>query len=232
MYQFDKMFEMWPACDNSMAKALDGQRRSPSRNLVIFNTNCDGERWLKVPLSRHECLQGAWCGGAASVHQIEFRVSRSGQSRDACAATGSVNTTALVATCSESGYQYSITRSCTLSLTAPPHDGTSLLSIFRCTAAGPDKSPCRCPGFDYIFAQGAFILRCRCKHRHTDHHPLSKACTLPGCPCAAFDSPFVCNCDHGWAAHRQEAIASGGGAAAVLGDDVNRWDLLQRGNDS
>lgn len=78
-----------------------------------------------------------------------------------------------------------------------------------------------------MFAQGAFMLRCRCKHRHTDHDPISKACARPSCACAAFDSPFVCNCNHGWAVHRQEGAAGGGGG---LGGEVNRWDLLQRGN--
>lgn len=35
-------------------------------------------------------------------------------------------------------------------------------------------------------------LRCRCKHKHTEHDPASRACAKAGCACGGFDSPFVC----------------------------------------
>lgn len=37
--------------------------------------------------------------------------------------------------------------------------------------------------------QGAWILRCRCKHKHTDHDPAAKphGCTRPRCACGGFD---------------------------------------------
>lgn len=56
-------------------------------------------------------------------------------------------------------------------------------------------------------AEGAWILRCRCKHKHTDHDPSAApfTCSKPKCGCLGFDSPWVCNCDHPWADHVQEA---------------------------
>lgn len=38
--------------------------------------------------------------------------------------------------------------------------------IFSCSLHA-----CQCEHFFYIFAQGSFILKCRCKHKHSDHHP-------------------------------------------------------------
>ena len=79
------------------------------------------------------------------------------------------------------------------------------------------------------------MLRCRCKHKHVEHDAASHACAKPGCPCSRFDSPWVCNCDHPWAGHRQvevaKVLAGGGGSGGFLGAvaDVNRWDLLRRG---
>jgi len=73
-------------------------------------------------------------------------------------------------------------------------------SSTKCAVKG---CPCKC--FFYMCAEGAWIIRCRCKHKHTDHDP-SKApypCTKCKQPCKGFDSPFVCNCNHGWAQHRQ-----------------------------
>lgn len=101
---------------------------------------------------------------------------------------------------------------------------------FACTSA-----KCACRAFFYVVAEGAWILRCRCKHKHTEHDP-SRApfgCTKPKCSCAAFDrcagatlqevrwqshlrvthhvlhvcgSPWICNCDHTWASHTQEVV--------------------------
>ncbi|KAF4046119.1 Protein FAM221A/B [Phytophthora infestans] len=74
---------------------------------------------------------------------------------------------------------------------------------FACTSAR-----CSCRAFFYVVAEGAWILRCRCKHRHTDHDPGSKpfVCKRPKCGCQGFDSPWVCNCDHPWGAHRQHLV--------------------------
>ncbi|KAG3120733.1 hypothetical protein PI124_g1422 [Phytophthora idaei] len=74
---------------------------------------------------------------------------------------------------------------------------------FACTSAN-----CSCRAFFYVVAEGAWILRCRCKHRHTDHDPGSKpfVCKKPNCGCQGFDSPWVCNCNHPWSAHRQHRV--------------------------
>ncbi len=36
-----------------------------------------------------------------------------------------------------------------------------------------------------------------------EHDPATRACAKAGCGCGAFDSPWVCNCDHPWADHTQ-----------------------------
>ncbi|KAL3660066.1 hypothetical protein V7S43_014988 [Phytophthora oleae] len=74
---------------------------------------------------------------------------------------------------------------------------------FACTS-----SKCSCRAFFYVVAEGAWILRCRCKHRHTDHDPGSKpfVCKKSKCGCQGFDSPWVCNCDHPWSGHRQHRV--------------------------
>lgn len=67
---------------------------------------------------------------------------------------------------------------------------------------------CKCTHFFYLVAEGSWILRCRCKHKHTDHDcgPGSHKCGK--CPaCTGFDSPWVCNCGHGWSAHVQRTVA-------------------------
>ena len=70
-------------------------------------------------------------------------------------------------------------------------------------AGGACTVGCACRRFYYMYGQGAFILRCRCKHKHVDHAPNPPyACgKCKGGACKAFDSPWVCNCNHGWAAH-------------------------------
>ncbi|DAZ95622.1 TPA: hypothetical protein N0F65_002251, partial [Lagenidium giganteum] len=74
---------------------------------------------------------------------------------------------------------------------------------FACTT-----TKCPCKAFHYVVAEGAWILRCRCKHKHIDHDPGKApfACNKPKCGCSAFDSPWVCNCDHPWASHEQEVV--------------------------
>lgn len=87
---------------------------------------------------------------------------------------------------------------------------------FACAEKG-----CKCAGFFYIFAEGAFILRCRCKHKAQEHDAAATpyACARAGCKCAAFDSPWVCNCDHAWAAHAQRVVEvdlNAAGASSLL----------------
>ncbi|KAL4448965.1 hypothetical protein ABPG77_007682 [Micractinium sp. CCAP 211/92] len=111
------------------------------------------------------------------------------------------------------------------------HQQDHAAGAWRCGSKG-----CTCPGFFYIVAEGAWVLRCRCKHKHIEHSPATRACAKPGCSCAAFDSPWVCNCDHPWAQHTQVEVyrGSGGDMAAMMRSaaaDVNRWDLLRRGAD-
>lgn len=73
----------------------------------------------------------------------------------------------------------------------------------KCNVAG-----CKCSHFFYIVAEGAWLLKCRCKHK-TIEHDCSKApyscmkCHEAGKSCRAFDSPFVCNCSCGWNKHVQ-----------------------------
>ncbi len=69
---------------------------------------------------------------------------------------------------------------------------------------GPSRCPCS--AFFLVIAEGAWVIKCRCKHKHTEHDP-SRApygCRDPKCgggKCSAFDSPWVCNCGHGWKRH-------------------------------
>lgn len=56
---------------------------------------------------------------------------------------------------------------------------------FACTAA-----KCACPRFFYVVAEGAWVLRCRCKHKHVEHDASRGppfACKKPQCGCSAFD---------------------------------------------
>lgn len=70
-------------------------------------------------------------------------------------------------------------------------------------------SNCKCDNFFYIYGQGAFLLRCRCKHKANEHDPKTRKCIkTPSCQnqCKGFDSPFVCNCNCGWAKHIQREV--------------------------
>nr|PIM01924.1 hypothetical protein TGCOUG_265140 [Toxoplasma gondii COUG] len=69
---------------------------------------------------------------------------------------------------------------------------------FGCT-----NRKCKCRDFFYIVAEGAWILRCRCKHKHIEHDPVTFKCTRTSCSCNKFDSPWVCNCNHPWNRHKQ-----------------------------
>jgi hypothetical protein len=95
-----------------------------------------------------------------------------------------------------------------------------------CTATG-----CKCRGFLYIFAEGSFVLRCRCKHKHTEHDPQTHACSRSGCECRGFNSPWVCNCNHKWERHRQLSLRCDRRYDALsMASEVNRWDLVARGS--
>lgn len=67
---------------------------------------------------------------------------------------------------------------------------------------------CPCEHFFFIVAEGAWILKCRCKHKHIEHNPGSSPflCKKAGCQCSGFDSPWVCNCGHSWKSHTQSTI--------------------------
>uniref|UniRef100_A0A0G4FMJ3 Protein FAM221A n=1 Tax=Chromera velia CCMP2878 TaxID=1169474 RepID=A0A0G4FMJ3_9ALVE len=65
------------------------------------------------------------------------------------------------------------------------------------------RNGCECGSFFYVVAEGAWVLRCSCKHKHTDHSPNSHRCRRNNCKCERFFSPWTCNCDHPWASHRQ-----------------------------
>ena len=78
---------------------------------------------------------------------------------------------------------------------------------FKCSSRN-----CACKNFFYIVAEGAWVLRCRCKHKHIDHDcskaPYScKKCNNPS-KCAGFDSPWVCNCGCVWGKHKQIIVKS------------------------
>lgn len=93
---------------------------------------------------------------------------------------------------------------------------------------------CACPRFFYIVAQGAWALRCRCKHKHTEHAAASRACTKRGCACEGFDSPWVCNCDHAWAEHAQQEVADMPSTSVVsmlaaAAQEIETWQHVQRG---
>ncbi len=63
---------------------------------------------------------------------------------------------------------------------------------------------CKCNNFFFIVAEGAWILRCRCKHKHIEHDPSNSKHNCIKCKnCIEFDSPWICNCGHGWKNHIQ-----------------------------
>jgi hypothetical protein len=95
----------------------------------------------------------------------------------------------------------------------------------RCAAGS-----CACKRFYYVYGQGAFILRCRCKHKHVDHAPNPPyACQKckPGA-CKGFDSPWVCNCNHGWASHEHAWVERTLGVLPVVDEELQAAQV-QRG---
>lgn len=109
-----------------------------------------------------------------------------------------------------------------------------LPSALPCPCRSCKCGGCACPRFFFVVAQGAWVLRCRCKHKHVEHDAASRACAKSTCACTAFDSPWVCNCDHAWADHVQQEVADApsGGVASLLAaaaQEVNDWQHVQRG---
>ena len=41
------------------------------------------------------------------------------------------------------------------------------------------------------------------QHRHTDHDPVTHACSNSSCNHDMFHVPWVCNCNHAWSNHTQ-----------------------------
>lgn len=113
-------------------------------------------------------------------------------------------------------------------------------NVATCDSSKCKSGKCTCRSFFFVVAEGAWVLRCSCKHKHVEHDPVTHRCVKPGCSCEKFYSPWVCNCDHKWSDHKQvivervvESLASRmAGAELYDGDiaaEVNRWDLVQRG---
>ena len=81
---------------------------------------------------------------------------------------------------------------------------------------------CKCPEFMYHCQQGHWQVKCECKHKHTDHDPVTQKCNKmkPGrkpCECQAFVSTWKCHCGHGWAGHITDFVPGNGKA-----DDLRR----------
>lgn len=170
--------------------------------------------------------------------------SPSGPNHAACAATAIASTTHRMAggegaCCNLGDLPASLPASCgtpppTLTLRFPSLTSTHSHPppLRRCKCGG-----CSCPHFFYIVAQGAWILRCRCKHKHVEHNAASRACAKPGCACGSFDSPWVCNCDCPWGDHQQKevedrpcsGIVGAVGLLEAAAAEVNAWGSVQRG---
>eukprot|EP00898_Chlorokybus_atmophyticus_P007443 jgi/Chlat1/76/Chrsp1S03029 len=82
----------------------------------------------------------------------------------------------------------------------PVREESRCLCGHRLKAHNPSQHPkayacadakCKCPMFFYIVAEGSWILRCRCKHKHVEHDPVTHACAKATCKCQRFDSPWV-----------------------------------------
>lgn len=99
---------------------------------------------------------------------------------------------------------------------------------------------CPCKKFFFIMSEGSWVLRCRCKHKHTEHDPNTRKCKKVNCKCSCFQSPWVCNCDHAWVEHdhklvtrevkafsSEQAMEAAKMHAAI--QDINNYDELKRG---
>jgi hypothetical protein len=131
--------------------------------------------------------------------------------------------------------------------------GHRLKDHHACAAADGAGAPrtcngrgCACRGFFFVPAEGAWTLRCRCKHKAVEHCAVTHACTRckgssgsiggakdgGGSACARFDSPWMCNCDHGWAAHRQVEVGACGGSGGSGGGGISSTNTGEAGNNS
>jgi hypothetical protein len=81
-----------------------------------------------------------------------------------------------------------------------------VLNPCRFGATRCSNQKCTCHRFFFIVAEGSWILRCRCKHKHVEHNPVTHACAKSKCACSKFSSPWVCNCDHPWTDHQQREV--------------------------
>mmetsp|Transcript_26788 Transcript_26788/g.58411 ORF Transcript_26788/g.58411 Transcript_26788/m.58411 type:complete len:214 (+) Transcript_26788:84-725(+) len=92
---------------------------------------------------------------------------------------------------------------------------------------------CGCKGFFFVVAEGAWVLRCRCKHKHVEHDAATHKCAKAGCGCSKFDSPWVCNCDHPWGVHRQVVVEREVMSLAAMMQaaslQVNNFEAIKRG---
>ena len=85
-------------------------------------------------------------------------------------------------TCTECVFTRLLT--CTAACTGLPAPPDQARRRFKCCSGG-----CACPHFFFVVAEGAWVLRCRCKHRHTEHHCAQAPfkCKKPTCACNGFD---------------------------------------------
>jgi hypothetical protein len=69
---------------------------------------------------------------------------------------------------------------------------------------------CPCKHFFFVVAEGAWVLRCRCKHKHIEHDCSARPYKCKKCStassCSGFDSPWICNCGHAWGSHSQQLV--------------------------
>ena len=103
------------------------------------------------------------------------------------------------------------------STSTKPWIGSKRNRPLKCEYAG-----CNCPEFLYHCQQGHWQVKCECKHKHTDHDPVTGKCKKmkPGrkpCECTGFVSTWKCHCGHGWADHITDFVAVNGKA-----DDLRR----------
>ncbi|XP_067950933.1 protein FAM221B-like [Watersipora subatra] len=89
----------------------------------------------------------------------------------------------------------------------------------RSTTVPCNQMGCRCPAYQWIpsrpedvgefwhqrrrnFDPSTWRAKCRCKHSHEEHDCRSRRCKMKGCPCAVFNSNFLCAaCDKHWEQH-------------------------------
>eukprot|EP00943_MAST-04B_sp_MAST-4B-sp1_P002012 g2012.t1 len=98
-----------------------------------------------------------------------------------------------------------------------PWTGSKRNRPLRCEYIG-----CACPEYMYHCQQGHWQVKCECKHKHTDHDPVTQKCNKmkPGrnpCKCQAFSASWKCHCGHNWCDHITDFVPGNGKA-----DDLRR----------